>query len=448
VQLWHGLILVIVVGGMLTVFYEYERRDRIAELDAVLQQKLVFALPLLAPPPLQGPQAEPGAKEERLKKLFSDDFYFLLNLGGEGRRESSENAPPEAVESLELIPPGTNRFRTRGSYREILHGVPRERTLTIGAPLASAMAGMDRLAWKLTGIGAAIVIVAWVGGWLLVGRALRPIDEITATARRITGGNLSERIAVGNADTELDRLGEVLNEMFGRLEADFEKEARLTSDLSHELRTPVSVLLSQTQLALMRDRSPEEYRETLETCQRNAHRMRELIESMLQLAGIDAGDHEWAFAPCDLATIAGGVADNLRPLAKEAGIELTVDLEPARCQADADAISQVITNLVSNAINHHRPADSGPRTIKIESHQNGAGAFLRVSDNGPGIDPADRAHLFERFYRGDKARSRKRGSSGLGLSISLAIVEAHKGMLKLRDRSEPGACFEMILPGA
>ena len=155
--------------------------------------------------------------------------------------------------------------------------------------MAPDLAAMRRLALWLTAAGAAVLLLGLAGGWWVATRAIRPIEAISATAVKIAGGDLSQRINAADTDSELGRLAGVLNSTFARLEAAFAQQARFTSDASHELRTPVSVILSQTQTALSRERTSPEYREALEACQRAARRMKTLTESLLELARLDAG---------------------------------------------------------------------------------------------------------------------------------------------------------------
>ena len=160
-----------------------------------------------------------------------------------------------------------------------------------------------------------MLVLGLAGGWWVATRAIRPIEAISATAVKIAGGDLSQRINAADTDSELGRLAGVLNSTFARLEAAFAQQARFTSDASHELRTPVSVILSQTQTALSRERPAAEYREALEACQRAAQRMRNLTESLLELARLDAGQEPMKQERFDLLRVARECVEMVRPLA-------------------------------------------------------------------------------------------------------------------------------------
>jgi heavy metal sensor kinase len=297
-------------------------------------------------------------------------------------------------------------------------------------------------ALRLTAVGAAILLFGLAGGWWLVGRAIRPIKDISATAVKISAGDLSQRINVAEAESELGRLATVLNSTFARLEAAFAQQQQFTSDAAHELRTPVSVMLTQTQTALNRERSGAEYRETLEACQRASQRMRKLIESLLELARLDAGQETLKRLRFNLSPMANDCVEIVRPLADGRGVKILSELAPLEITGDSGRLAQVVTNLLTNAIQYNR--EGGEVRVKLESQ--GDLVVLTVSDTGRGIPAEDLPRVFERFYRGDKSRTVANGNAGLGLAISKAIVEAHGGTIGVSSRPDVGTTFTVRLP--
>jgi len=284
--------------------------------------------------------------------------------------------------------------------------------------------------------------IGLLGGWLLSARAIRPIKTITSTAQNISASNLSRRISLIETENELGSLAAVLNAMFARLEAAFERQIRFTADASHELRTPLSIIYSHAELALARDRSAEEYRKSIETCFRASKRMKSLVDSLLVLARADAGKLEIRREELDLSESAEDCLELVRPLAAEKKIQLKSELQSARICGDTFRLAQVITNLLTNAINYNR--EGGSVTIGVKA--DGGQAILTVSDTGVGIAQEDQKHLFERFYRVDKARSRELGGSGLGLAICRSIVEAHGGRISLASEPGKGTTITASLP--
>jgi signal transduction histidine kinase len=225
------------------------------------------------------------------------------------------------------------------------------------------------------------------------------------------------------------------------LDTAFAQQKQFAADAAHELRTPVSVILAQTQNALTRDRDAAAYRQTVEACQRAAQRMRRLIESLLELARFDAGQEVLQRRTLDLAQTAADCLEMVQPLATERRVKLLSQLQPVSVTGDAGRLAQVVTNLLTNAIQFNRP--EGEVHLRLASQ---AGlAVLEISDTGHGIAPADLPHVFERFYRADTSRTGA-GNSGLGLAICQAIVQAHGGTIEVSSVEKNGAKFIVRLP--
>jgi two-component system, OmpR family, sensor kinase len=331
---------------------------------------------------------------------------------------------------------------TRGHYREFAQTTRRGNLVLVGHDITPDLAELNQLALLLTAAGGGVLLLGLAGGWWLATRAIAPIADISATAGKIAAGNLAERINTRDTASEFGQLARVLNHTFDRLQAAFARQVQFTADASHELRTPVSVILSQTQTALKRDRPPEEYRETIESCQRSAVRMRQLVESLLMLARLDSGENATRHEPCELDRVAKDAVELLRPLAVEQNVRLESDWKPARCLGDTGQLGQVVTNLVSNAVYYNQPGGE----VRVSVTAEDGCAVLRVADTGQGIASEDLAHIFERFYRADKSRSRAQGRTGLGLAITKAIVEAHKGAIEVTSEPGKGSAFTVRLP--
>jgi heavy metal sensor kinase len=324
--------------------------------------------------------------------------------------------------------------------RELVVFTPPGECIVAGRNFSDEFAGLRRSGWLLLGAGGGVLTLGLLGGWWVSTRAIRPIKDISATAARISAGDLAQRIPAADTENELGQLASVLNSTFDRLEAAFAQQRQFTSDAAHELRTPVSVMLTQTQTALKRERSGAEYRQTLESCQRAAQRMRRLIESLLELARLDAGQEQMKYLPFDLSLTARDCAEMIRPLAEERGVKMALELTPLRCVGDSDRVGQVITNLLSNALQYNRPGGE----IRMRTQANNGTAVLVVADTGQGIAPEALPRIFERFYRVEKSRSS--GHAGLGLAISKAIVAAHGGSIEASSEFGTGSTFTIRLP--
>jgi heavy metal sensor kinase len=372
-------------------------------------------------------------------------FYYLIWVR-DGRLHSHSSAAPLPVGRPERSGGGgLPLFRNRGNLREAFVFAGPVDCFLVGRSIEPDLLEMSHRTMGLTLTGAAILAVGLAGGWWLAGRAIRPVHVIGATAARISGGDLSQRISLEETESELGRLAGVLNATFAQLETVFAQQTQFTSDAAHELRTPVTVILTHTQLALNRDRAAADYRETIEACQRAAQRMRRLIESLLALARIDSGQEPLRRRRFDLAeTVRDGV-ELVGPLAREAGIPIETDLTELPCDGDSERLGQVIVNLLTNAIQYNHPG--GQVTVRGRRSPDRDRIELAVHDTGPGIAPEHLPHVFDRFYRADRARTGS-ANAGLGLAISKAIVTAHGGTIECTSEPGAGAVFKITLPAA
>jgi two-component system OmpR family sensor kinase len=384
----------------------------------------------LAPP---GFQPAPAGEEGPYFGIWRYDGTLLRAAALPEGTAAPVQAPPPQRGALLL---------QSGRLREAVVLGPHSTRILVGLPIGRELTALSAFAWQLAGVGACVLAVGLAGGWLLSGRLLRPIARISATASAISADNLTQRIDARQIDSELAGLARVLNDMFDRLEAAFARQAQFTADASHELRTPLAILRTHAELALSRPRKPEEYRETLETCLRAAGRMTGLVEGLLTLARADAGGLELKREPVDLARVAADMIELFEPLALRKDVALKAELEPVTVTGDSGRLCQVLTNLLSNAVQYNRPGG----VVCVRLTRQGHDAVLAVSDTGLGIPDIDKPHLFGRFYRVDKARSRDSGGNGLGLAITRSIVQAHGGAIDFESQVGHGSTFRVRLP--
>jgi two-component system, OmpR family, sensor kinase len=487
IQAWHGALLILTTSILLFAFWDHEKQQKFSRLDEKLQNALLSALPAtqfglandsssqdgrsgwfepieeegigellfgdphLPPhPPHRGPRPEQRNRPEVvrarqfLNTLETSEIYVVAMRGDRREITRTLNAPAIVPPPDETTPEGESKFRTRDGFRELIHFKPKKDVLIVGSGIADLNDTLKSLAAFLVGIGGGVVGLGLVGGWWLASRAIRPLAEISATAERIAEGDLTQRIDTHEAKSELGRLASLLNHTFERLHNTFEQQAQFTADASHELRTPISVIMAQTELALMRERSPEEYREALESCQRSGEQMKTVVNSLLELAQMDAGNLELHLEVVDLAEVIQDAVRYVEPLAEQRQDTVLADLETIYVKIDDLKIQQVMTNLLTNAIKHNPDGCTVQISLTLEDTL----ALIRVKDDGNGIPSEVLPRVFERFVRADKARSRSEGSSGLGLSIVKAIVEAHDGTIQVSSAENKGTEFIIRLPVA
>ena len=371
--------------------------------------------------------------------------YFVVWLDkSKALKESprpAEVAAPEFDTTLGDNP-GQLQTRQRGPVREAIIAGKHGTQVLVGRSIQRELAELTALAWQLVLTGLGVLTIGLAGGFFLSMRAVRPIAAMSSAAAGISAANLSQRINVREVDSELGDLASILNEMFGRLEGAFERQARFTADASHELRTPLAVMLSCAELALSRPRDAADYQQTLDTCVRASRRMKSIIEGLLTLARADAGKLELHREPLDLGELVRDAVAMLEPLAAQRNVNLSVEAGDLELTGDVTRLAQVVTNLLSNAINYNRPGGS----VQVTLEASGQEVAIAVADTGCGIPDEDRPHIFERFYRVDKARSREPGGSGLGLAICTSIIQAHGGSITFTSELNQGTTFVVHLP--
>jgi two-component system, OmpR family, sensor kinase len=367
----------------------------------------------------------------------SNGFYYAVWFREQLGPQVSTNAPNGLSRPMRVAGDTGAHLRTRGEFREAYHFTEKGDCVLAGRSIRFDLDAQRGFALILLAAGGGVLAVGLSGGWWLTTRAIRPIETISAAASRISAGILSERINPVEPENEIGRLAGVLNSAFARLEAAFAQQKQFTADASHELRTPLTVLISEAQTALARERTSAEYRESIAACLDTAQQMKRLAESLLELARLDTGQESPSRARVDLAELAKACVERLRPLTEERGLKVQCEFAPAKIKGNAEQLTQVITNLLTNAIHYNKPNGEiciGTRTVQST-------ALVVVTDTGIGIAPADLPHVFERFFRADKSRARAAGRTGLGLAISKAIVESHGGSIEVSSQPGVGSTF-------
>lgn len=289
-----------------------------------------------------------------------------------------------------------------------------------------------------------ILLLASAVGYWVSGRALSPVDALTRTARTISGSNLSRRLESLHTGDELQRLSDTLNGMLGRIETAFSRVTQFTADASHELRTPISLIRTEAEIALRKSRTEEEYRDALFHVLSEAEKTSSMVEKLLFVARSDSGQNALEMRPLDLRDIVRKVSREWKGTAESKALKFTemVTGRNLPVQGDQAALQQLLNILLDNAVKY----TPGPGSVHLSVEDMGGNAVLKVADSGIGIALEDQARIFERFYRADKARSRELGGAGLGLAIARGIVVQHHGSIQVQSVPGKGSTFVAEFP--
>ncbi|MBI5094577.1 MAG: HAMP domain-containing protein [Candidatus Hydrogenedentes bacterium] len=289
---------------------------------------------------------------------------------------------------------------------------------------------------------AALILIA-LAGWLVAQRALRPVRVLTSTAERITAKGLDQRIPVTDEDSEFRRLVTVFNRMLDRLESSFHQAVRFSADAAHELKTPLTILQGELEQAIQEAPAGSDQQQTLGALQEEVQRLKNIIRKLLLLSLADSGELKLNLERVNLTEMLESACEDIAILAPELTVQRMIAVEQWT-MADPDLLRQAIQNLVNNAIKYNETAGR----IRLELSTERSVVKLTITNTGPGIPAADRARVFDRFYRADKVRSREKESAGLGLSLAREIARAHQGDVLL-ENSPPGeTVFTLLLPSA
>lgn len=329
------------------------------------------------------------------------------------------------------------------SERIVVNGKPY--TVQVAAPMNEAFEAIDGFRLILLFAAPLLLLAASAGGYWLSIRALAPFDEVSRAAQRISIENLADRLPVTQTGDQLQRLSETLNAMFSRLEGSVRRITQFTADASHELRAPVSLIRTTAEVAIQRkDRPAAEYLEALEEILEESERTSQVVDSLMLLARADSGKESLECVATDACGVVRGAAEQGEKLARHHDLEFAASLPdgPVPIQADGDALRRALLILIDNAVKY-TPKDGSVR-VKLET--NDGFAVVSVSDTGIGIERPDLAHIFDRFWRADKARTREQGGAGLGLSIAKWIIEMHRGSMDVESEPGKGSTFHLRVP--
>jgi heavy metal sensor kinase len=448
--LWYVLLLAIILAGFSAGIYVTLWHNLYANLDDSLQTRANDLLPLVT---YDGARPTLPQDISTNSPDLGEQFVRAYDASGRLTFDDSGEAGTVPVDAGPLREALAGKTSTRGTSVDgvpfRVRIVPIERDGQVAGALEVGRAADDardtlRSLFLILAVAYPVTLmVASFGGAFLASRALSPIDSLTRLAHRISAEDLSQRLDLRLPDDEVGRLARTFNDMIARLEDAFRRQRQFTADASHELRTPLTAVKGQVEVALTRPREPDAYREVLQNINEEVDRLIRLVGSLLTLARADAGQIPVSPEAIDVADLVAGAVEQVRPAAQQRDVELALTPGPAvNLCADEDLLLQLLLNLLDNAIKY---TPSGGRVTAGWSTDDSR-VELWVRDRGAGIAPEHLPHIFDRFYRADKARSRAEGGVGLGLSICRWIAEAHGGSISVESAPRQGSTFTARLP--
>lgn len=387
---------------------------------------------------------------ETVNEFRFRDYHFAV-FAGDGRliastvefkiEENSRNQTP----AFRDLTNKSEQFRLYDSPLEIRQNQCR---LLVFHSLSEQITFENRLA-KIFFVSVPLVLlVAGLGGYFLARKALAPIIEMSGQAEQISAKNLNERLKVKNERDELGKLATVFNALLARLESSFEQQRRFMADASHELRTPLAIVRGESEVALAKDNRPtEDYQASLAVVHDESKRLTKIVEDLFTLARADAGQLQARVAPVYLDEIVGECVRSIGVLAqkKQVSLDFSSDAEMPM-NGDESLLRRLFLNLLDNAIKYNREGG----TVSVICLKNAESYLVEITDTGAGVPLAEKEHIFDRFYRVDKARSRveetETSGAGLGLSIARWIAEIHQGKITLVSSDTTGSVFAVEFP--
>jgi two-component system, OmpR family, heavy metal sensor histidine kinase CusS len=444
---WYSLMLALSLGLFGAFAYFAMSHSIRATVDSELEHRLQAVRDIIKD---DTPQGLPAVRDEFSELMDGEGAGARLRvsyLGGSliySSADIREGVAPKHRQSAAHpfnARIGGARFRL---LRETVKIGNADYDIEVGASTQQFDRSLERFRELLYALAPAFLILAALGGLLLSRRALAPVDQITRAARSIGAHDLSQRLTVPRTSDELERLAGTLNEMLARLEAAFQRITQFTADASHELRTPVSVMRTNAEIALRKPRSESEYRETLSRILDESEKVSRMIEQLLLLARADSASGALPMTRSDLVEALESACREARVLAEAKRLEFTESLPsaPLWVQGDPASLERLFMILLDNAVKY--TASGGQIEVRLGSDDGFAVAEVR--DTGTGIASEDIGRVFDRFYRADRARSRESGGTGLGLAIGKWIAEVHHGEIRVASSLGKGSTFSVRLP--
>ena len=453
--LWYGTALALILIIFSTVLYVMTARSLRDAVDQSLEGTAAAAVRALEERGFL-PLVDEGELMSQFPELARiDKFFQIFSPSGTITIRSpnvKQHELPLSRRALEVAYSGHSLFESAQYPKEpplrlisvpIVYRGSLLYIIQVGTTMDSVEHTLNRLLLVLLVSMPVTLAVSLAGGWFMAGRALRPVDAITLAAQRIAEGDLTQRLTAPASADEIGRLTNTFNDMIDRLETSFRQIRQFSSDVSHEMRTPLTVMRGETELALRRPRENEDYKAVMESNLEEIDRMTRIVDELLFLSRADMGEVKMEHLTVPLDWLIEDVQRQASLLGQEQNIQVAlISNVPAVVSGDELRLRELFLNLVDNAIKYSRFGGTVEMALTIEQGQ----ARLSVTDHGIGIAEEDWPQIFDRFYRTDNARAHTKKGTGLGLAICSWIAESHHGRIEVQSQVGEGSTFTVWLP--
>jgi heavy metal sensor kinase len=445
--LWFTSIFALILALSDYVTYRVLHKVLIAELDSSL-------VSIAAEHGVALREGAPLEVSDVLPDEITPHFIQLISAAGDviDQNGLSNSGPVLTRAQREAVLAGKtttgevatgNITRRIAAIRSELDGKPV--IVVIGTGTQNLRNTASRIAIILLSIDLAAVAASVIGGYLIIGRALRPIDHITDRAREIGEGDLRRRLEYVDSSSEMMHLTSVLNEMLDKLQRLFESQKQFIQDAAHEIRSPLAALRCRLEVALRQKRQTDDYRRVIEGALEDAGRLTTLADDLFLLARADSNNLVLDLREVLVSDVAAAVHSQLKPVAEAKHVEFSLTvLSDCMVYADRERLHQAFRNLAENALKYTPAGGNVRMTVTTEADE----AKFSVEDTGIGIPLTEQSRVFTRFYRVDRARSRSEGGTGLGLAITDQVIRAHHGRIEIESEPGRGTRFDVYLASA
>lgn len=415
----------------------------IQELPRELETQIDTPITVLAVDD-QGRTLHYSVSEAQLGNVALEIDLMLTTVGDELAEKEGKSPDPVSSTSSNDPTQVSTRSTAAGSWRiGIINSEAGKGAIAVSLQTIDQDMAVIRSIF-LVAIPSTLLMIA-VGAWVLSGSALRPVRKLTSVIQQVTATGLDQQVPVGSADIEFVELIEVFNQMLTRLERSFRQSSRFSGDAAHELKTPLAILRGELELTMQQAEPGSALQQSLGHLLDEVARLSVIVRKLLLLSLADAGQISMRQEIVDIEEILTLLIEDIELLDPSLPVDVKLVGE-LKIRGDRDLLTQVLQNLIDNAIKYNLPEGKAVRWLSIVGRQQGKQVQVTVANASRDIPLEERDRLFDRFYRGDLSRNRKREGFGLGLSLAREIARAHKGELRLNSTPKGQTAFTLSLP--